>query len=105
MEKLWKSVGIRCFVGVDSYMRNSRKQLTFVKTAACPASSTLVSYRSEKLSPEIVALVRKHLVVCEFCNAELRLLAHHKPLAGRTPQTPEIPTNLRILAESILCQK
>jgi len=80
----------------------SRTQITFRKTAACPASSTLVSYRTEKLSPEIVALVRKHLVVCEFCDAELRLLAHHKPLAGRTPQTPEIPTNLRILAESIL---
>jgi len=83
-------------------MSSSRKQLTFLKTAACPASPTLISYRTEKLSREIAALVRKHLVVCEFCNAELRLLAHHKPLAGRTPQTPEIPTNLRILAESIL---
>ena len=80
----------------------SETQITFRKTAACPASLTLLSYRGEKLSPEIRALVRKHLVVCEFCNAELRLLAHHKPLAGRTPQTPEIPTNLRILAESIL---
>jgi hypothetical protein len=82
-------------------MTSSRKQLTFRKTAACPASSTLLSYGAEKLSPEIVALVRKHLIVCEFCNAELRLLAHHKP-ATRTTQTPEIPMNLRILAESIL---
>ena len=85
-----------------AHMTSSTALLTFRKTAACPASATLVSYRREKLSQEIVALVRKHLVVCEFCNAELRLLAHHKPLAGRTPQTPEIPTNLRILAESIL---
>ncbi|HJT68241.1 MAG TPA: hypothetical protein VJ749_17420 [Pyrinomonadaceae bacterium] len=83
-------------------MISSGIQLTFRKTAACPASSTLLSYRTEKLSPEIGALVRKHLAVCEFCNAELRLLAHHKPLAGRTPQPPEIPMNLRILAESIL---
>jgi len=82
-------------------MGNSRKQLTFLKTAACPASSTLLSYRTEKLSPEIAKLVRKHLGGCEFCNAELRLLAHHKPIRG-TPQPPEIPTNLRILAESIL---
>ena len=85
-------------------MGNSRKQLTFLKTAACPASSTLLSYRTEKLSPEIVALVGKHLAVCEFCNAELRLLAHHQP-AGRTPQPPEIPMNLRILAESLLSPK
>jgi hypothetical protein len=83
-------------------MISSRAQLTFLKTVACPASSTLLSYRTEKLSQEIGALVRKHLAVCEFCNAELRLLAHHKPLAGRTPHPPEIPTNLRILAESIL---
>jgi hypothetical protein len=82
-------------------MRNSLRQLTFRKTAACPASATLLSYRTERLSSEIVGLVRKHLVVCEFCNAELRLLAHHKP-PGRIPQTPEIPMNLRILAESIL---
>lgn len=85
-------------------MSNSRRQLTFRKTAACPASSTLLSYRTERLSPEIVALVRKHLAMCEFCESELRLLAHHKPV-GRTPQPPEIPMNLRILAESILCQK
>jgi hypothetical protein len=83
-------------------MTKSATQVTFRKTAACPASATLLSYRLQKLSPEIGALVRKHLVVCEFCNAELRLLAHHKRLAGRTPQPPEIPTNLRILAESIL---
>ena len=85
-----------------AHKNNSPAPLTFRKTAACPASSTLVSYRTEKLSREIAALVRKHLAGCEFCNAELRLLAHHKPLAGRTPQTPEIPMNLRILAESLL---
>jgi hypothetical protein len=86
-------------------MISSPAQLTFRKTAACPASSTLLSYRAEKLSPEIAALVRKHLLVCEFCNAELRLLAHHKPTAGRIPPPPEIPTNLRVLAESILSPK
>ena len=75
----------------------------FRKTGACPAASTLLSYRSEKLSPEIVALVRKHLAVCEFCNAELRLLAHHQP-SQRSPRTPEMPKDLRILAESILCK-
>jgi len=84
-------------------MNSSRAPLTFRKTAACPAASTLLSFRSEKLSPEIAALVRKHLTDCEFCEAELRLLAHLKR-AGRTPQTPEMPSNLRILAESILCK-
>ena len=89
---------------VQANMNNSPAQLNFRKTGACPAAATLLSFRSEKLSPEIAALVRNHLAECEFCNAELRLLAHHKR-AGRTPRTPEMPTNLRILAESILCQK
>jgi hypothetical protein len=81
-------------------MNYSQTQLTFRKTAACPASSTLLAYRSAKLSRKIVATIKQHLALCEFCNAELPLLAHHKPL--RSPRTPEIPMNLRILAESIL---
>jgi len=82
-------------------MNSSRTQLTFRKTAACPASSTLLSYRTEKLSRKGADLVRAHLVDCEFCTAELPLLAHHKP-ERRQPRAPEIPMNLRILAESIL---
>jgi hypothetical protein len=45
--------------------------------------------------------VKEHLAECDFCNAELPLLAHHQPVAGGQ-RTPEIPMNLRILAESIL---
>jgi hypothetical protein len=82
-------------------MTSSQTQLTFKKTAACPASRTLLSYRLEKLSRKAAAGVKDHLDSCDFCNAELPLLAHHKP--GRTrSRTPEIPINLRILAESIL---
>ena len=49
----------------------------------------------------IGTLVRQHLESCEFCSAELPLLAHHRTDRGLS-KTPEIPTNLRILAESIL---
>jgi hypothetical protein len=63
-----------------------------------------LSYRAEKLSRKLAATVKRHLGVCEFCNAELPLLAHHKP-ERRGGRTPEIPMNLRILAESILCPK
>jgi hypothetical protein len=85
-------------------MNSSQTQLTFRKTAACPASATLLSYRVQKLSRKLAAEVTQHLVVCEFCNAELPLLAHHKP-GLRVRRTPEIPMNLRILAESILSHK
>ena len=82
-------------------MNHSQVQCTFRKTAACPASSTLLSYRLAKLSRRIAGVVEEHLADCEFCSAELSLLAHHEP-ARRGPRAPEIPMNLRILAESIL---
>lgn len=82
-------------------MNRSQTQLTFRKTAACPASTTLLSFRAEKLSPMIETLVRQHLESCEFCSAEMALLAHNRAERGPA-RTPEIPTNLRILAESIL---
>ena len=84
-------------------MKTSRTTLPFRKTAACPASATLVSYRCQNLPAEIATPVSEHLRVCDFCCAELRLLAHHQPIVTRYP-TPEIPMNLRILAESILAK-
>lgn len=87
-----------------SQMTSSRTQLTFRKTAACPASATLLSYRAAKVSRKVEAVVREHLLECEFCNAETALLAHHKPVRP-SRKTPEMPINLRILAESILFQK
>lgn len=81
-------------------MKTSRT-LPFLKTAACPASATLVSFRCQNLPAEIATAVKEHLQDCDFCGAELRLLAHHQASTVKYP-VPEIPMNLRILAESIL---
>ena len=99
------SGGFGVSVGVNTLkeMNCSQQQLTFRKTAACPASATLLSFRDEKLSPMLATLVGQHLASCEFCSAELPLLAHHRSERG-IAKTPEIPTNLRILAESILAE-
>ena len=103
MEKLWNLVGIKTFVGVNQgkRMKASRNVLPFRKTAACPASSALLSFRAGALSTAIATTVLQHLRTCDFCCAELGLLAHHRP-ATRTYKTPEIPVDLMILAESIL---
>ena len=82
-------------------MKASKSTIPFRKTAACPASATLLSFRCRTLSHEAEMLVTDHLRVCDFCNAELPLLAHHQPLLN-TAETPEIPMDLRVLAESIL---
>ena len=82
-------------------METSTAILEFRKTAACPASATLLSFLCNNLPDEVVTSVKGHLEDCDFCSAELRLLAHHEPLTGAL-KTPELPMDLRILAESIL---
>jgi hypothetical protein len=85
-------------------MKTSSRTLPFRKTAACPASKTLLSFRVNSLSGKAATRVKEHLEVCDFCSAELPLLAHHQ--AGRkASKPPEMPMNLRILAESILARR
>jgi len=84
-------------------MKASASTSTFRKTAACPASATLLSFRCDNLPAELAGTVREHLELCDFCSAELPLLAHHTPVSGGHA-VPEIPLDLRILAESILGQ-
>ena len=83
---------------------NSQNESVFEKTVACPSSATLLSYRTKELPKELLALVRLHLSTCEFCTAELALLAYHKAPRKGYDKAPEIPMNLRILAESLLCR-
>ena len=85
-------------------MMASKTTTAFLKTAACPASATLLSFRSQTLSTEAEMLVKDHLKVCDFCNAELPLLAHHVTAPSASTKAPEIPMDLRILAESILAK-
>ena len=82
-------------------MKTSNKTIPFRKTATCPSSATLLNFRNQKLSNQVSTLVKYHLNLCDFCRAELTLLAHHRRLK-HDERTPEIPMNLRILAESIL---
>ena len=84
-------------------MKTSKTTFTFRKTAACPASGTLLSYRCDNLPADIAEQVKYHLEECDFCNAELPLLAHHTP-ATTASIVPEIPMDLRILAEAILAK-
>jgi hypothetical protein len=75
---------------------------SFRKTPACPSESTLVSYKAKKLSNEIMSLVRFHLWSCDFCSAEMPLLSHYSHPQRGENRVPEIPINLRVLAESLL---
>ena len=81
---------------------NSSTVKSFAKKLACPSSNLLLSFSSQTLAPEIDFLVKHHLAACDFCYCEIPLLSFYTvPLKGET-RTPELPINLRVLAESIL---
>ena len=82
-------------------MKTSETTFKFRKTATCPASATLLSFASGNLPADVAGGVREHLEDCDFCSAEMPLLAHHTPATG-VYNAPEIPLDLRILAESML---
>jgi hypothetical protein len=82
-------------------MKAQTTTIPFRKTAACPSAARLLLLRTGKLATQSSTQVSEHLETCDFCNAELRLLAHHRR-TKRKDRVPEIPKNLRILAESIL---
>ena len=81
---------------------NSSTVKSFGKKLACPSSNLLLSFSSQTLAPEINLLVKHHLAACDFCYCEIPLLSFYTtPLKGEL-RTPELPINLRALAESIL---
>jgi hypothetical protein len=77
---------------------------SFSKELDCPSSKLLLSFQKQALAPEINFLVKNHIAGCDFCFCEIPLLAFYKqPLKGEC-RPPELPMNLRVLAESILGQ-
>ena len=77
---------------------------SFGKQLSCPSSSLLLSFRRRTLAPEINFLIKHHLAGCDFCYCELPLLEMYTPPRKAECRTPELPINLRVLAESILGQ-
>ena len=77
---------------------------SFSKKLACPSSPLLLSFHCQALAPDINFLVKHHLAGCDFCYCEIPLLAFYTlPVKGEG-RPPDLPINLRVLAESILGQ-
>lgn len=75
---------------------------SFKKQAACPSSKTLLEFRLIVLAPETSKLVEGHLDKCDFCWAEMKLLAYYTAPSKDEGRPPLIPVNLRLLAEALL---
>lgn len=77
---------------------------SFSKKLACPSSNLLLSFHYQTLAPEINFLVKHHLAGCDFCYCEIPLLAFYTAPRKGESRAPDLPINLRLLAESILGQ-
>jgi hypothetical protein len=73
----------------------------FSKTADCPASQALLSFHRSLLTANERHHIEYHLISCDFCCAELRLLAHYRDAPPET-SFPVVPLHLRRLAEDLL---
>lgn len=100
--KSFEKPSCRAKLGGKQMKASSAK--SFSKNLSCPSSSLLLSFRLQVLAPEINFLVKHHLGGCDFCYCELPLLAWYTSPQRGEGRTPDLPINLRVLAESILGQ-
>jgi hypothetical protein len=75
---------------------------SFSKKLACPSSNLLLSFHRQVLTREINFLIKHHLASCDFCYCELPLLVFYTSPQRGECRAPDLPINLRVLAESIL---
>jgi hypothetical protein len=78
------------------------RAITFCKSATCPSSETLLTYRTRALALEQTVWVESHLDECDFCGAEFQLLAEHAPTEEEECEIVDMPSSLRRLAQSLL---
>lgn len=74
----------------------------FSKELACPSSNLLLSFTRGALAREINSLIKYHLSTCDFCYCEIPLLIFYSSPTRGECRVPDLPINLRVLAESIL---
>ena len=73
----------------------------FCKRVSCPSSQSLLAYDQFRLGFLQTKRIDTHLINCDFCNAELQLLTRHRDNRDEA-SFPEMPAQLRRLAESLL---
>jgi hypothetical protein len=79
----------------------SGRRNTFGKTLACPSTDEVLLFFRQETNPHQQEVVANHVTRCDFCAAELHLLATHPPepvIPGPVP----MPPHLRTLAEGLL---
>jgi hypothetical protein len=73
----------------------------FHKKVGCPSSQDLLEYDQAGPSSADSLSIEAHLASCDFCNAELQLLQHHRSNQEEYAFA-EMPLSLLCLAERFL---
>jgi hypothetical protein len=79
----------------------SIKMITFCKSAKCPSSVELLAFQSRELTAEESSAIEAHIVLCEFCEAEIEFYNHY-PQSDDICKKVEIPIPLLELAQSLM---
>ena len=75
----------------------------FRKLRTCPHTETLLTFSAG--APRGGRRVAEHVRSCDFCGAEVQLLARHAPPASALPFAAQaIPAHVRRLAEDVLAE-
>lgn len=76
----------------------------FCKSEACPSTEMLLLYTEARLARVAQRKITTHLSGCDFCGAEMFLLARHGPQPDKPTSPTEtfaMPASLRRLAEDV----
>ena len=74
----------------------------FCKTENCPSSEEILTFQTGEIDMAGSASVRRHLLVCEFCEAEFRFYELYPPGELENVDAGEIPDPLSQLATGLL---
>lgn len=78
--------------------------IAFSKNSNCPSSEKLLAFQKGEARISVSEHIRRHLIECEFCSAEIELYSRHPP-ADAPIGKADIPPSLRELAEALLSHK
>ena len=78
--------------------------IDFCKNEDCPSSDELLGFQVGELPQDRRSDVRRHLSICEFCEAEVEFYSHYPQEEALFDQSEimEIPPPLFELAEALL---
>lgn len=78
--------------------------IAFSKNSNCPSSEKLLAFQKGETRISVSEHIRRHLIECEFCAAEIELYSRH-PQDNDPVRKAEIPPDLFELAEALLNHK